>query len=270
MNALLTNFNFLLAFGDEKLLHSIDDAGRRQLLERIVLTAPGEGAWRALLELLASWPDNMAKEQAYDWLDGQLENWPDNIRAVNSSWTFIYSEEGKMSSIAKIVRSVTISHREQYGNSELKSILNTPEIRDIRTLVIHKSEIYLQGITALAHSPYLANLTTLALESLILSDEKFDILFAATNLSRLTRLRLKDVGLNTPRTERLLHSPLIRPVRDLELPFNDLDDQTAEILAASPKLQQLTTLHLQGNFIRAKGELTLKNKQSEDLLIILE
>jgi hypothetical protein len=270
MTGALKNFNFLLAFADDRTLRDIDDAGRQRLVEAIVRAGPSERAWRALLELLASWPDDAAKEEVFTGLAQSLQNWPDEVLAVNSSWTFLYGEDGRMSSLARIVRSIAITHREQYGNRELKAILATPGIGDLRTLVIHKSEIYIQGIVALVLSPYLSRLTTLALESLVLNEDKFDTLFGATNLGRLAKLRLKDVGLNTLRTQRLLDSALIRPVRQLELPYNELDDATAGILAASPKLQELTSLHLQGNLIHAAGRQVLMEKKSADLRIIFE
>jgi len=238
---------------------SIDDNGRRRLLEKIVGSGPSETHWRELLDVLASWPDNSAKAQSFDWLHRQLESWPDEIKTVNSAWTHIYADDGKLSQVAALIRSVTIAHREQYGNKELLAIVQTPGIRDIQTLVISKSDIYLQGIRELIHSPYLSNLKTLILEGLVFSDEKLETLFSATNLPSLVKLRLKDMGLNTGLVQRLLSSPLIGPVKDLELPYNQLDDQTALILAVSTKVKQLRTLDLTGNFIGEKGRLALTN-----------
>jgi len=272
MTGLLTNFNFLLAYGEEHSLRNMDSKSRRQLLEKIVRAGPSERTWRALLELLASWPEDEAKEQAYDWLRPQLASWGDKIRNVNSAWTFLYGDDDRLTSIAKIVRSVTISHREQFGNKELKSIVNTSDIRDITTLIIQKSDIYIEGARALACSPYLTHLTTLALEGVTLSDEKFDILFSAANLNNLSTLRLKDVGLDTDRVHRLLRSPLIRSVHHLELPHNNLNDETALLLAASLKLKDLRTLDLRGNSIREQTALALMNSplRSENITIIVE
>jgi Leucine Rich repeat len=256
MGGLLTNFNFLLSFSSESALANLDDAGKYKLLKRIIHSGPSENAWRAILELLASWPDNAVKKDGYDLLKRELESWSNDIRSINSSWTILY-ENHKLSSIAKIVRSVIISRREQYGNRELISIINTPEISEVKTLVVNRSEIYIEGFKAIAASPYLENLTTLALEGLTLSDEKFEILFGATNLTSLKFLRLKDVGLNASRTRILINSLLIGNIKRLELSFNNLDDEAALVLADSFKIKDLEVLDLQTNFIRDKGALAL-------------
>jgi hypothetical protein len=258
MSGLLTNFNFLLSFGNENVLFNMNDSDRHALLEKIIKTGPSENAWRAILELLASWPENNAKAGIYDWLNRELEGWSDAIRHINSSWTFLY-ENNKLLPIAKIARSVTIARREQYGNKELKIIVSSPEIINIRTLTINWSEIYIQGFQALAASPYLENLTALSLEKLVLSDEKFEALFGATNLRALTFLRLKDIGLNTMRTERLVNSSLFENIKNLDLSYNNLDEETAFILASSPKIKNIVSLNLQSNFIRDKGALALAN-----------
>lgn len=236
MGALLTNFNFLLAYGDEKALAGLDSEGRFRLLEKIVHSGPSEANWRAMLELLASWPEDEKKSQAYEWLHTKLESWDDRIRQINSAWTFLYND-GQLSSIARVARSVLMSRREQHGNTELKSIVSSPEIRNIKSLTIHKSDIYIGGLRALVDSPYLTNLTTLALEGLTLSDEKFQVLYDARHFNSLTRLRLKDVNLRLDRLQQLLHSSLIATVTDLEIPYNDLDKAAALALVKSVRPQ---------------------------------
>jgi hypothetical protein len=256
MGALLTNFHFLLAFGDEKSLLHMDDPGRMALSERVARSGPSENAWRALLELFASWPENDAKIKAYELVNRKIGNWDDRLRVLNSSWTILY-DDGALTSLARIARTINISRREQYGNKELSAIVRSPAVSDIGTLVINRSEIFPGGFTALAASPYLGNLRTLALEGLTLSDEKFAILFGAANLGSLQYLRLKDLGLNTEIARRLVHSSLMEHVSELEISFNNLDEEAAGVLAASPKIRELRSLNVQNNFIRDKGALAL-------------
>jgi hypothetical protein len=252
MNNVPVEYHFLLSWRPRSELIAMSDQGRMQLLQEILQAGAEESNWKAIVELLASWPETPAKEIAYEYGNQQMESWPDHLRVVNAAWRHLY-HGSQLSPLAKVVRTIEILQREQHGNNELQIITRSPHIKELRRLVIRKSSVYSEGMRSLVTTPYLVSLSFLALELLTLTDEEFDIFCTASMFHSLTWLRLRNIGLNTKLVTRLIQSPVLKKVNRLELPGNHLDDNSMAILVASDKCTNLRLLNLSGNFIRDEG-----------------
>lgn len=262
MNGLLTEYHFLLAYRKRETLRDMSDTYREQLLRDIVRSGPSENSWNAILELFASWPENAAKEDAYAWCNQQLQPWKDSLRSVNSAWRYLYKHGNKLSSVAKIVRSIHILQREENGNTELQIICSSSYITNLKRLIIRKSGLYTDGLKLMVTSPYLSSLTHLSFESLTLNDAELDVLFSASRLVSLHSLKLKNTGLNTKRVTKLLQSPLIQRIEKLDLSYNHLDDESVSVITSSELSTNLRRLNLEGNFIRIEGAMVIAEAQS--------
>jgi hypothetical protein len=252
MEELWTSFNFLLPFAGRDELLRMGDNERAALAGRVAAAGASASNWRALLELLASWPKSQAKNEAIARLDGSLHSWSDELRSLNSSWTYIYSNNA-LAPLAQLARVITIAQREDRGNLELKRIAGSPYAASIKKLVMQKSSIAPSGITALG-AGHLNKLTELSMEGLTVGADGYDALFGI-GLPSLESLRLKDSGLgvNRSRSEGLMRSRLIAPVLHLDISRNALGDEDAQALAASDKIKDLETLSVAGNYIRDAG-----------------
>jgi hypothetical protein len=252
MNNGSVEYHFLLSWRQRSELMAMTDQGRMQLLQEILQAGAEENNWRAIVELLATWPETPAKEIALEYGNQQMGSWPDHLRVVNAAWRHLY-RGSQLSPVAKIVRTIEILQREQDGNTELQIITRSPFIKELRRLIIRKSSVYPDGMRSLVTTPWLASLSFLALELLTLTDEEFDIFCSASMFHSLTWLRLRNIGLNTKLVTRLIQSPVLKKVSRLELPGNHLDDNSMSILVTSDKCVNLRSLNLSGNFIRDEG-----------------
>jgi Ran GTPase-activating protein (RanGAP) involved in mRNA processing and transport len=227
MNNGSVEYHFLLSWRQRSELMAMTDQGRMQLLQEILQAGAEENNWRAIVELLATWPETPAKEIALEYGNQQMGSWPDHLRVVNAAWRHLY-RGSQLSPVAKIVK-------------------------ELRRLIIRKSSVYPDGMRSLVTTPWLASLSFLALELLTLTDEEFDIFCSASMFHSLTWLRLRNIGLNTKLVTRLIQSPVLKKVSRLELPGNHLDDNSMSILVTSDKCVNLRSLNLSGNFIRDEG-----------------
>lgn len=254
----LMTYNFLLTYEKREELLRMNEEEKALLLEKILRSGPSEQSWRAILELVAAWPDSAFKYSTLQRLDRDLDKWPDSIRHINSAWTYLYDQD-KISSLGKIVRSAAINRREQYGNEELVKIINSPGMASLKSLVIYKSEIYLEGLRELINTPNLVNLSTLRLDGLVLSEEKFNVLLSAGNLPSLRTLGLRNMGINTKRMQALVRSPLCKQVTDLDLTSNLVDKEAAGVLVDAPVWMSLKNLNLNSNYLGEEGAMTIVN-----------
>lgn len=246
------NFNFLLPFAAKEDLLRISDTGRSALADKVVASGASPAHWRALLELLASWPESSAKNETIARLNDSLRSWSDNLRALNSSWTYIYSGN-ELASLAQLARVVTIAQREDRGNLELKRIAGSSHAAHLKKLVLQKSSIAPSGIQALG-AGHLDKLEELSIESMAVGADGYEALLALS-LPALKWLRLKDAGLgiNPSRSENLMKAQLLKPVLHLDISRNALGDEDLEALCSSSKIKDLETLSVANNYIREAG-----------------
>lgn len=234
----------------------MNDTERMQLLSEILNSGQSELSWKAICELIFVWPENKEKDLAIDFANKHLSSWNDESRHVYSSSIF---SKGQIYSLAKIVRSVIIYKREENGNRELIAICESPFIKDLKYLVVNKSDIYIEGIRSLTTTRFLNNLISVSFESSTLTEDELTFLFSASNLTALSALRFKNAGLTAPRINLLLNSSLIRSVTSLNLSYNNLNDESALIIANCNHLGNLKILDLSNNFIRDTGAKALAN-----------
>jgi hypothetical protein len=252
MGELWTSFNFLLPFAGRDDLLRMGDTERAALADRVAASGASPSHWRALLELLASWPESSVKNETTARLNNSLNSWSDELRSLNSSWTYIYSDNA-LASLVQLARVITIAQREDRGNLELKRIASSPYASNIKKLVMQKSSIAPGGIAALG-AGHLDKLTELSMEGLPVGGDGYDALFGVS-LPSLKWLRLKETGLgiNKSRSEGLMRSRLMLPVMHLDISRNALGDEDVQALAASDKIKDLETLSVAGNYVRDAG-----------------
>jgi len=241
-------FHYLLSFAGRSELENMAERDKLTLLQKIVTLPGSEEAWKAILELLASWPHSPAKQYALDWTDSALETWNDELRSVNSSLSYIY-DIGGLADFTRIFRSLHIDGRETYGNEELTIIAKSPQLSKLRRLSIYQSEIYREGLQALAAAPWLAGLTHLLLASLTLDREKLAILFDSTKFNSLSVLTLRNMGIQHAELLLLSKAVFLEQLTSLDLSYNMLTGEDIVELEASGRLKKLRYLNISHNYI---------------------
>jgi uncharacterized protein (TIGR02996 family) len=131
------------------------------------------------------------------------------------------------------------------GDADAEALAASPHLRHLTTLRLGGNNIRAAGARALAASPYLSNLSCFELSGTPVLAE----LAAAPWLARLIEL---DLAGTAPIRALLASSHLPRP-KVLSLRANYLQDEGAELLAASPLLEQVVSLDLTANYIEQRG-----------------
>jgi hypothetical protein len=278
-------FNYLLKYRKIDVLNSMANQERFALLQELLQQPPEESVWGAICELFATWPDEREKEEALDYADAHLSHWNDTLRHITSAWGSLYSN-GEVSSLGKLMRSIRLYRREQYGYTELTRIANSSYLQNLKRLIILRSDIS-GGCKNLARSPYLHNLTHLEihrsewrkkddfaslvnspiLESLAflelsymdLEGEDVAALAQSPFLKRLTHLDLSQNGIGAKGLEAIAQANNFQNLKELNLSYNWIKDAGAYELAKSPYLQNLEDLNLCESELSESGKNALKN-----------
>ena len=259
MNELLSTFHFLISFADKNFLLKITEHERSELLDKIIQQGPSKGSWGAILELFASWPQTKSKTYAIERVQKPMSSWSTDICQINSSWRYLF-EGDQLACFAKLAKLIIISGRHQYGNSELKNVVQSKNAINLHRLLIHNSEIYEDGVKAITKSPFLELLSELYFENITMGLPLIDQLSSAKNLI-LTSLKLKDVGMRTEKVRLLCNSPLLVSLKSLDLSYNSLDDESMKVIASCESTMMLYSLNLKHNYISNLGLTSLLDSQ---------
>jgi Leucine Rich repeat len=277
-------FHHLLNYRSREQLQQMDDGARRALLMELLGRGQSEAVWVAVCELFAAWPEGQEKADALSAAEQALDSWDDRLRHVISSWGYLY-EGGGLASLARLVRSVEISRREERGSGELYAIANSEHARNLKYLTIDRSELSGTSVRSLSDSPHLANLRHLKIRKTLLDDEDSEYLLQSRGLTGLRTLKLIEVGLkaaplraaakSVPFTELreidfsdnfikseglsiLSQAPWLASVEKLELRHNHIGDEGAAALAQSPHARALTLLDVSDNWLTEAGKNVLR------------
>lgn len=289
MNDLLVNFNHLLEHRSREFLLQMGDPDRRRLLRELLEMKRGADVWLSICELFASWPPGTGKSASLDAACAALESWDDHLRHLSSSWRFLY-EANTLSPLALLVRSIELYQREECGSSELWKIATSEYARNLRSLMVYKSEISSGAFRSMIQSRDLADLSHLEIRKTVLFQEDVEQLFRASALGGLKTLKLVEVGLqgdtfrssvdDTPftglelldlssnflGTEGLQHLARMRwfsSIKHLVLQQNGIQDDAVSTLMQAPGMNTLRSLDLSHNPISTIGKKTLRDKSVE-------
>src|SRR5262245_50741270 len=117
-----------------------EDGAREQLLTDLVAAGPSTEAWTAIYNLFAAWPENDSKQRHLDRATELLEAWDDRLRFAYSSNGFLY-DGARLSSLARLLRSVEIYRREDRGAAELSAIASSEYAAGLTSLTIVHSDV---------------------------------------------------------------------------------------------------------------------------------
>jgi hypothetical protein len=200
------SYQYLLDYRERNFLDSMGNQERFELLEELLQQPPEATVWGAICDLFAIWPEEREKEEALDYADAHLSDWNDTLRHVTSAWRSLYSN-GKVSSLGKLIRSIDLYRREQYGDTELIRIANSSYLQNLKSLSIISSEIYCGGCKNLARSPYLHSLTHLEIHRSEWLQDDFTALVNSSILESLTFLKLSRMDREDEDVAPLAQSP---------------------------------------------------------------
>jgi hypothetical protein len=248
-------FNRLLAYRSREQLARMDDGERARLFAQIAAQGPSKEAWDAIYELFALWPGGTARTANIDAAAHALAAWDDALRFKTSDARSLYERDG-LSELAGLVKSIEVYRRDQYGASELRAIVTSPQASRLTRLAIRRSDIG-SAWNDLVTSPHLSNLEHLHVAKTDIQDEGLRSFFRSANLPRLCCLKLTEVGLNAAALDGVRHSIPFAQLRRLDLSANFLRDEGAAILAHAPWLANIEKLSLADNGITAAALLAL-------------
>jgi uncharacterized protein (TIGR02996 family) len=163
------------------------------------------------------------------------------------------------------------------GDEGASILAGSPHLGRLTTLELGSSQDTVQGsmvgaagVTALARSPHLAGLTRLNLAGNPIGPEGALALASSPQMAGLTALDLTSCRLGHTGVAALMASPHLTRLRVLKLGYNWYPDEgTAALLAESPSMASLATLHLEGNGINDSGALALARSPYFDGLRVL-
>lgn len=245
-------FNRLLAYRPLDRLQGMSDVERAGLLRELLQGEPGENTWRSVYELFALWPEGEAKSSALDLADRALASWDDGLRVADTASRALFDGAG-LSSLARIVRSISIHRRADGGAAELLALVTSAEAAGLTRLNIVRSEIGRNVWLAMADSPHLRRLEHLHVTNTVVAAEALGALFASPRLAALRELRLSDVAIDTQGLRAAVRSDPVFELQVFELSRSVLEDEGAALLATAPWLRTVGELTLRHDFITEPG-----------------
>jgi hypothetical protein len=266
-------FNRLLEYRSRDQLEQMTDAGRATLLADVLRMGPSEGTWLSIYELFALWPDTDARRQSMDDADRELASWDDQLRSADTSSRALFVE-GHLSSLARLVRSISIHRRGDGGRSELLAVVTSPEAAHLTRLSVVRSEVGESAWQTMVRSTFLGQLQHLHVTNTVVVGNVFEELMQSSRLPRLRCLKLIEVGMDeaylraasTIQTAfalqqvdfsrnllmhdgvvALANAPWLRTVARLTLRHNHIREAEVRALLASPAIEHMTQIDLRDN-----------------------
>ena len=230
----------------------MDDGDRTALSEEIVQRPPSSETWAALCELFALWPEGDAKHRAVEQAANAIAAWDDTLRSASSAHAYLFTRD-KLSSVARLVKSIDIYRRTTNGSRELTAIAQSELAANLARLAIVRSEISSKAWNSLITSPFLENLTTLDVRHTVLTLSDIVGLFRSTRLRSLQYLSLVDVGLSEKAMLAITQPAVFDQLRRADFSVNVLGDNGLEVLLRLPWITQLKSLALGRNYLSRDG-----------------
>jgi hypothetical protein len=257
-------FNRLLEYWPRHRLERMTDADRAELLAEVLHRGPSEDSWAAVCELFALWPPNDSKGKALESAERMLSQWDDQLRFMPSSSTGLY-EGSRLSSFARLVRSIRIYRRGDGGRSELLAVVTSEEAVHLTRLSIIRSEIGGRAWRAMVESPYLTGLRHLQVVNTVMGDEIVQRLLHSAGLPRLQSLKLIEVGIDAQCLQALPFRPPFE-LKQIDLSRNRLGHEGVLLLSESQYLRSVEQLALRGNLVPASAMRALLSSTHIDRL----
>jgi hypothetical protein len=141
------------------------------------------------------------------------------------------------------------------------AIANSPYLSNLTFLNLsNNDDIGDEGATAIANSPYLSNLTFLNLSNNDIEDEGVRAIANSPNLINLTSLNLSNNVIRDEGVTAIANSPYLSNLTSLNLSnSDDIGDEEVTTIANSPNLRNLTSLNLSNNVIGDEGVKDIAN-----------
>ena len=245
------HYNRLLDYRSLDQLSRMNDSDRASLLAEILRQSPSETSWLAIWELFATWPGGESKTRHLEVALQALAAWPDKLRFMSSSNRLLYDGD-RLSVLARLVRSIEVHRREQYGSAELLAIASSEYSAELKYLSIDRSEIDSEAWEALIESPHLSNLRHLHVRKTLLGASIIQRLFRDARLPRLQCLNLIDAGIRPQHLESLRKSMPFAELCSADLSSNALGDDGGMMLPQMAWLPRIKRLSLRDNYIGAR------------------
>lgn len=252
MSNLLFTFNKLFSYRSRQHLLQMDDLARYELLLELLEQHQSEPTWDAICELFASWPEGEEKAKALIVADQALSAWDDRLRHITSAWGYLYDDK-KLASVVRLARSIDIYRQEEHGSRELRAIVNSEYVQNLKYLTVVRSELASPAIKSLSDSPYLKNLQHLEIRRTFLFSEDIEYLFQSSGFPKLRTLKLIDVGLKYDQLHALSKSIHFSNLKEIDFSDNLLKSEGLSILSQASWLLSIEQLELRGNHIEDDG-----------------
>jgi hypothetical protein len=247
-------FNQLLEFRSLDALKRMTDADRIDLLIDVLEQGPSERTWSVVYELFALWPESDARARSLENADRAMAAWDDRLRCADTSSAALFNG-ARLSSLARLVRFISIYRRDDGGRSELLAVVTSEEAAHLTGLDIVKSEIGRRAWQTMIDSPYLRNLRHLHVTNTVMGGDIVPRLLQSSGMPHLRCLKLIDIGLSAASLR--IGPTMPRALQRIDFSRNLLAHDGALALAESPWLASVERLALRDNLIREPAMLVL-------------
>lgn len=219
-------------------------------LRSLLHGAPSASGWRAICELVQSWPsdDVQGAQQAIHYALDHLRRWPDALRVVPRAWL----DAALLGQPPAYLPLATHLDAPYYGLSarDLSVLAASGALDHWRVIRLAHSPLRAEGAWVLASAP--CELVGLDLSYCSLGDAGAAQLARARRWDGLRELSLDRNDLGPDGLEALMLASFIPSLESLSLASNWLTDACAAQLS-TPRLRSLHTLNLDANRLGDRG-----------------
>jgi uncharacterized protein (TIGR02996 family) len=127
---------------------------------------------------------------------------------------------------------------------ELRCLLTSPQLAQLRELILCNGSVDNPGAQALAECPHIAQLSRLDLSGNGIRDEGFSAILRSPKLTKLTALNLSGNRLTLSGIRMLMDNAEALRIREFFLDFIEFGVEGVQLLVASPHLAYLEVLSL--------------------------
>ncbi|MCB9796352.1 MAG: hypothetical protein H6741_26960 [Alphaproteobacteria bacterium] len=181
---------------------------------------PSREAWSALRRLVADWPVRALGELPLPRMQAALAGWPAELRELSGDFEGLGrgGAAGPMGELARVVR----IYRHSKGSAQLGAVARAPELGQVTTLYIIRSEVYAGAFGALAASTTLRALRELILVNLTVTEQDASQLGGGPIWRQLTHFAARGCHLYGPKLRLLFERSDLSSLQRLDLSSNPL------------------------------------------------
>jgi hypothetical protein len=232
------------------------DEVRFGVLRSILQRAPSVETWQALVDHLGTWPDEPRERLALPYASQLLARWPDTVAREPLSWWLPTIGTPYEAPMLRLINTFTMG-QDSFDDARLAALLSWRGTSPLRTLRLPLAGLTDERAAQIAAAPSLAGLRRLDAAGNALTTTGALALVSSSNLPQLNAISLAYIALGDACAIELAATPALSRLTNLNLTQTGITDIGALALAASPHVAGLSALHLYDNPLTDAGAAAL-------------